>query len=116
MGWLAAAATALAIAAPRTTPLCQDSCRLNPRRRRGPLASGGGRLCIVGAPIARFSIQVMNSGAFGWFSTQVAVGAIPLSPAVATQPGETWDFQAWFRDTNPGSTSNLTDAIAITFH
>jgi hypothetical protein len=28
--------------------------------------------------------------------------------------GETWSFQAWFRDVNPGVTSNFTDGVAVT--
>jgi hypothetical protein len=28
--------------------------------------------------------------------------------------GETWTFQAWYRDTNPAPNSNLTDAVAVT--
>ena len=37
----------------------------------------------------------------------------PLGHAV--QPGETWNFQAWFRDKNPTSTSNFTDGLSILF-
>ena len=33
--------------------------------------------------------------------------------SVAVQPGETWQFQAWFRDV--GGTSNLTDGVAVSF-
>jgi hypothetical protein len=42
--------------------------------------------------------------------------AIPLGTGpVAILPGETWNFQAWYRDLNPGTTSNFTDGISITF-
>jgi hypothetical protein len=27
----------------------------------------------------------------------------------------TWNFQRWYRDLNPGSTSNFTDALRVTF-
>jgi hypothetical protein len=30
--------------------------------------------------------------------------------------GETWNFQAWFRDDNPTSTSNFSNAVAVTFN
>ena len=44
-------------------------------------------------------------------TTNDAVTALNL----AVQAGETWLFQLWFRDVNPGNTSNFTDGIAITF-
>ena len=59
----------------------------------------------------------MNSGATGAFSLQLDLTSVP-TPAgpVAVQPGETWYWQAWFRDNNPTPTSNFTDGIAILFH
>ena len=30
--------------------------------------------------------------------------------------GQTWNFQAWFRDVNPTATTNLSSGLAITFH
>jgi hypothetical protein len=30
-------------------------------------------------------------------------------------PGETWNFQAWYRDSNPEPTSNFTGAVGVTF-
>ena len=41
--------------------------------------------------------------------------ALPFDPPTAVQAGETWNFQAWFRDANPDSTSNFTDGVAGTF-
>ncbi|MCP3915374.1 MAG: hypothetical protein GY711_07445 [bacterium] len=38
--------------------------------------------------------------------------ALPLSPPQAVMPGETWNFQCWFRDLG---SNNFTDAIAVTF-
>ncbi|MCP3914381.1 MAG: S8 family serine peptidase [bacterium] len=38
--------------------------------------------------------------------------ALPTTPNTAVQPGDTWNFQCWFRDLH---TNNFTDAIAITF-
>ena len=40
-------------------------------------------------------------------------GKTPFQSAIL--PGETWYFQAWFRDKNPAATSNFSDAIAIAF-
>ena len=77
---------------------------------------GSGLLC-VGGQIGRFNApgQVLQSGPGGSFDLLVdltqnwpVVGV--LTPAV----GETWHFQAWFRDLGP--TSNFTDALALTFN
>ncbi|MCP3919393.1 MAG: calcium-binding protein [bacterium] len=38
--------------------------------------------------------------------------ALPLTPPTTVLPGDTWNFQCWFRD---GATSNFTDAISIMF-
>ncbi|MCP4035984.1 MAG: hypothetical protein GY733_03545 [bacterium] len=34
-------------------------------------------------------------------------------PRTAVQPGDTWNFQCWYRDNNPGPTSNFTDAVTV---
>jgi hypothetical protein len=34
----------------------------------------------------------------------------------AIQPGDTWHFTTWFRDINPGATSNFTNGIRLYFH
>ena len=39
----------------------------------------------------------------------------PRDPVVAVQPGDTWFFQAWYRDNNPTPTSNFSDGIQIDF-
>ena len=43
------------------------------------------------------------------------MGALPLTPPVAIQPGDTWNFTAWYRDQNPTPTSNFTDAVQVPF-
>jgi len=73
-----------------------------------------GNLC-VGGTVARFTSQLQNSGVFGSIGITVDLTAIPTSPPPAVQPGETWNFTTWFRDMNPTSTSNFSDAIAVTF-
>ena len=72
-----------------------------------------GNLCISGA-IGRHSAQAANSGTSGSISVGIDLTAIPRPSGgpVAVQPGETWYFQGWFRDSG---TSNFTDGIAITF-
>ena len=74
-----------------------------------------GNLCILGN-MARFNSQIANSGSAGAISAVIDINAIPLgSGPVGVAPGETWNFQAWFRDLNPTTTSNFTDGLSITF-
>ena len=59
---------------------------------------------------------MQNSGVQGLISIDVDTNSMPLNPVVAIQPGETWNFQLWYRDNNPQTTSNFTDAISIFFN
>ena len=75
-----------------------------------------GNLCL-GGEIGRFvgAGQIMNSGIDGTFSLDIDLANLP-SPTgfVSASAGETWTFQAWYRDSVGGNaTSNFTDAIAI---
>jgi hypothetical protein len=80
-----------------------------------PFAGGSqGNLCIA-LPVGRFNLQIQNSGATGEFSIGVDTLAMPMSPPVAIQSGESWSFQAWYRDLNPGATSNFTSGVVILF-
>ncbi|MEZ6015012.1 MAG: hypothetical protein R3F49_07865 [Planctomycetota bacterium] len=91
---------------------------LTSRAQAQVVGPGGsqGNLCL-GNGIGRFvgPGQVQNSGAARRFSLAVDLTALPtpsgLIPSVA---GETWNFQAWYRDANPGPTSNFTDAVSVT--
>ena len=69
-----------------------------------------GVLC-VGAPIIRFSGDVLNSG---------ASGEMVFSPDLQNLPGgatfthgSVWNFQLWYRDVNPNQTSNTSNGIEI---
>ncbi|MEM6570991.1 MAG: hypothetical protein AAF957_21445 [Planctomycetota bacterium] len=80
----------------------------------GPGGSAG-NLCIGGS-VARFAAQVQNSGLSGSFSIDVDLDAIPTNPPQQVLPGQTWNFQAWFRDSAMGQpTSNFTDGLSITY-
>lgn len=70
-----------------------------------------GNLCLW-PEIARFGTQVQVSSSLGEYGIDVDMTQVPTSPAQPILAGTTWNFQSWYRD---GSTSNLTDAIAITF-
>lgn len=82
-----------------------------------PVLLMDGELCL-GGPIGRFNGpgQFQNSNEFGFANLIVDLDALPLGPgSVAASAGETFNFQAWYRDSNPGQTSNLTGALAVTF-
>jgi len=74
-----------------------------------------GILCVGGA-IGRYVDDIQSTGPAGWMSLTLDLTDTP-TPAgpVAIQPGETWHFQGWFRDWNPGPTSNFTDGVMILF-
>ncbi len=75
-------------------------------------AGSQGTLCLGGS-IGRFSASVLSSGALGSFSLTPDLGALPGNPSGPAVAGETWNFQAWYRDRNPMPTSNLTDAVSV---
>ena len=71
-----------------------------------------GFICL-GGDIGRFN-QPGNIGQGPTFSIQVDLTNVPQPTGpVAVQPGETWNFQAWYRDI--GGTNNFTDAVSLTF-
>ena len=78
-----------------------------------------GNLCLAGS-VGRYvgPGQIAGSGMTGSISLVLDLGAHPtpggLSQVIA---GETWNFQAWFRD-SVGSlqTSNFTDAVSVPFN
>jgi hypothetical protein len=86
-------------------------------RTTGFIANPGGsqgNLCLGGA-IGRYSGSVLHSSPAGRFELQLDLTYVPLpTGAVPAQAGETWHFQAWYRDANPSVTSNFTDATAVT--
>ena len=74
-----------------------------------------GNLC-VGGGTGRYLSQVGNSGFVGSFSISVDTSAIPQpTMTVPALPGETWNFQCWYRDQNPGNTSNFSRGYSVTF-
>ena len=77
----------------------------------GPGGSQG-NLCL-GGTIGRYASQIQQSSGAGNFDIPVDLSHLPGLGAV--QPGDTWNFQAWFRDQNPGSTSNFTDGVSVAF-
>ena len=70
-----------------------------------------GFICLGGS-IGRFN-QPQNVGQGPTFSIQVDLTNIPVNPPVAVMPGESWNFQCWYRDV--GNTNNFTDGVNIQF-
>ena len=79
-------------------------------------AGSQGVLCISGA-FARFNRpgEFGPADSAGVRSLQVPTIDIPINPVAPMVAGETWVFQAWYRDQNPMSTSNFTSAVQVTF-
>lgn len=87
-----------------------------------PGAGGSvGSLCIASLAMGRFSSNIVRANAFGALSFQPDSSAIPLSSNgmsgfVAAMPGETFNFQLWYRDFQGGiPVSNFSDAVTVTF-
>ena len=77
----------------------------------GNFGGSQGNLCL-GAPFYRFSSNVMVTTG-GQISFSPDFNSLPQNQTFL--PGSTWNFQLWFRDNNPGPTSNTTTGVAITF-
>jgi len=79
-----------------------------------------GNLCL-GGTVGRYvgPGQIMNAGAGGTFSLALDLTQTPAGPVFAViTAGQTWNFQAWFRDNLPtgAPTSNFTDGRSILFN
>ena len=77
---------------------------------------GNGFLCLAGT-IGRYRGpgEILSTGAAGNFELSIDLTAIPqASGTVSVAAGQTWNFQAWFRD-GVGSGSDLTDGYQIDF-
>jgi hypothetical protein len=79
--------------------------------------SGGsmGNLCLAGNIGRGVGGAILNSGGSGSFGILANLAALPqMSGPVAGMAGETWNLQAWHRDSIGGiATANLTNAVQI---
>jgi hypothetical protein len=71
-----------------------------------------GNLC-VGPVIQRFSLSPRTPDIHGEVRFRVPLTA--FGGGVTPAPGDAWTFQLWFRDANPGVTSNTSNALRVTF-
>ncbi len=121
------AGTGSAIAANNNLGLTASDLPLNAfgfflaSRTQGVVNQPGGSqgvLCL-GGQIGRYvgPGQIKNSGATGSFSLAIDNTQLPTPTGpVAGAVGETWNFQAWYRDAVGGTaTSNFTNGLAVTW-
>ncbi len=78
----------------------------------GQLPVSQGVLCL-GSPVLRFSLNPLQSSPGRWAQFRPDLTNLPQGTVIT--PGSTWHFQYWYRDANPGSVSNLSDAVSLTF-
>ena len=79
------------------------------------IGGSSGTLCIGGG-VGRYAGDVQVAGSDGRAGLTIDTAAIPTpTGALAVQPGDTWHWQAWFRDFDLTPTSNLTDGVAVSF-
>ena len=79
----------------------------------GPGGSAG-NLCLSGA-IGRGAPAINSNGQMNLTLTaSLSQMPQPTGP-VAVQPGETWYFQTWYRDSSSSGNSNFTNAVSVTF-
>ncbi|QDV07812.1 hypothetical protein Poly30_33450 [Planctomycetes bacterium Poly30] len=90
-------------------------------RTYGPPATpmgSQGAICLDGS-IGRYigPGQIRSSGSSGTFALSIDLTQTPQpSGFVSVLAGETWSFQAWYRDAIGGQvTSNFTDGVELTF-
>lgn len=80
-----------------------------------PLFNGSaGNLCLSGQILRLQGPQPMHADSCGVMSFSLDTTDLPGNTVF--QPGETWNFQLWFRDIVGGnSTTNTSDGVAITW-
>ena len=77
-----------------------------------PISGSQGSLCMSqSTPIVRLATVLSNNAnqmrRFLDLNSNLMVGHV--------LPGSTWNFQAWFRDSNPGPTTNTSDGMSVLF-
>ncbi len=77
------------------------------------LGGGSQGLLCLGGSILRLSNAVLDDRGTGVVSFQAPLNDMPQGNVVLA--GETWAFQYWFRDANPGLTSNTSSNVVLTF-
>ena len=76
-----------------------------------------GNMCLNGADIGRYNNAPIQSSPEGVASQILDLTQIPhpVLGSTAALAGQTLGWQLWYRDMNPGATSNWTNAVRVTF-
>lgn len=69
-----------------------------------------GDLCL-GGEVKRFSMDVIRSGPEGLVQFSPDFNALPMGSVF--RPGDTWNFQYWYRDVGP--TTNFSEGLSVVF-
>ncbi|MDB2576322.1 FG-GAP-like repeat-containing protein [Planctomycetota bacterium] len=82
-----------------------------------PVPNSQGTLCVIGDVGRGVGGGIFNAGLAGAYIGYANLLSMPQpNGPIAVLAGETWHFQAWYRDAIGGqTTSNFTDAVAVTF-
>ena len=101
-------------------PLNQSVLFVNSRETILLANPGGsqGDLCIGSLALGRHVNDIRDSGATGTASLTLDLANVPTNLGrTAVLAGETWYWQAWYRDVDGGGTptSNFSSAISVTF-
>ncbi len=78
-----------------------------------------GNLCIGSLALGRHVNDIVDSGLAGTVSLALDLANVPTNLGrTAVVAGETWYWQAWYRDIEGGgaATSNLSSAVGVTFN
>lgn len=78
-----------------------------------PFHRGSQGLLCLDMPVLKFTPHVVPTGAQGLFDLEVDFNHLP--PGVGFQAGDVWSFQLWYRDQNPGTTTNMSTGIEVVF-
>ncbi len=81
-------------------------------KAQGMSTLGNGFLCL--APKVWRAQPILSSGLSGSVTRNISENDYPWYALI--HPGDTWNFQFWYRDTPAGGAGfNLTDAVSVTF-
>jgi hypothetical protein len=83
----------------------------SPTKAFAPMGLGGQGFLCVGSPVLRFPL--LGTCAPG--TARYMPDLTNLPQAQVFLPGSVWNFQLWFRDDDPGPTSNSSDGLEIQF-
>lgn len=86
---------------------------MSPVQGMGPLGSGSEGFLCLGLPCYRLRNTTSNSGPTGAIQSSLDFGNLPEGQIFTA--GSTWNFQLWYRDKNPGPTSNTSPGATVMF-